>query len=373
MNKRGMVLVEVLGLILILTSTIVVRADEVSGKGNVVVTSEFIVDEDKNNDGAGDKTGISFGNSPSYLNTLKGASKEYHGARSHWGCTDFIKNEVMINTGTYKFGLHYNVCADSKYGGNGIMRPGPDHAVLCSMVGWVKPDRGGCDGWQRKGFFDVYVGKDHLGWYTGGRKGDFKVIKEGKDEGIVEISWSLPKADVKVYFIAKSDDNKVFMTVTVFPKKPFDRLAVQFIAIPQLESIEPKAVTTPMRRIVAPEEKVSLVLDKEDWLIYETDNPRAEEYHRAIGLMWLKDEPNEVWFPQTAKKGRDTSTWNRIVYTNFEYPLSTRRMHFIIFDYPGKTNEKFLDLLKTWHSVYSEELKGIAERKMKRVLASTNN
>ncbi len=199
----------------------------------------------------------------------------------------------------------------------------PGKIFPCIITGGVAPaDSGlglGGSSWYTHSFMGVTINRKRLNRVL---VKEVKVI-DNKVELIWQPSWSF----IKATFIALPGEDCLYLEITIDPKEEVKSLSIHFACSPGHYGIYTKKkidrwISTSKRSIQHDPEKIAILDPQtEPWIFYfDTQNNR-----RGTGaLFYLPEEVKEV------KVNMPGST----IITSISYPPSTRKMHFIIYNFP---------------------------------------
>lgn len=276
----------------------------------------WLWDKDENNDGHGD------------LNKIYWMEK---------GNKSYFLRCITFNTGKHKISLTYRVSDDPT-----LLQTKSEY------YGWDIGMSG--TGWYGNGFIDILINTFSL------RNWKPEISSELKgDTADAVFFWDTSEAKIKMTFFVQSGDDKLFLKVTIEPKKEIKTIETALLCYPsgwgsfdcvkenypELMDKRDRWVSTYKRDIQHSEKKVTLEKDEFWVLYYDKIWDKATKEKCCFGpcaLLFPPDEPEKV----------ELNIYNYDIRTYLYYPSDIRELNYLFWQSMNIPNEEALEIMKNF-------------------------
>jgi hypothetical protein len=249
------------------------------------------------------------------------------------------------NNGPVTYSIYYSYVNDPEY-----TKENPN-AVL-PMIGDVSAGTTGLGinfPWYQNGFLGVEINGKLL-TYTLAK--EFKVVEQGK-RGVYDVTWAPEWGDIRARFVSMQDDDKLYLELRVDPKvQALRSVSVKFVCLPSASAAVSKKsqwISTAVRNVEHGPDVTVLDPKKESWVLYY-DAMKSSSDTCAL-----------IYVPEEALEARIDTKSNHVDCTYISYPLTAGKMHFVLYNFPGKykTREEAFNFLKENEGSILDSLKKI--------------
>ena len=250
------------------------------------------------------------------------------GAPAHIVGLPRVMHDIVMDTGTRKYGLRYTVAHDDK-------RPG----VAIPGEGYIGMHQPSGQNWYAGGFFDLWIN----GKSIGSTPIHSLVGRSAGNRGYVDFVFDTPLSVVRIRFVTTAGSDALYCQTRLEPKAEIESLRVRLRCYPSaFVSDFDRHVLTPVRDI-AQGGRAELAPTREWWLLYYDrifDAGHVSPSRTGVGpcsVLWPGNQTNKVSFT-VGSYGTETA---------MVLKPQLRDFRFIFFDYAGKKNkEAIADLRK---------------------------
>jgi len=227
-----------------------------------------------------------------------------------------IRTVTFNNNGPVTYRLIYSYVNDPEYkkeDPNAILPCIGDSSGATTGLGLDFP-------WYFGGFMGVEINGKLL-TYTLAK--EFKTVEQG-ERGVYDVTWAPEWGDICARFVSMPGDDKLYLEISINPKVQVSSIKLRFANVPGLDPQKDRWLSTAEQSVQHRPDAVVVDPKKEPWILYyDTQQASAG----ACALVYVPEEVSDV---------RADISANLTNFTFISYPVSTREMHLVIYDFPEK-------------------------------------
>jgi len=196
-----------------------------------------------------------------------------------------LSQQIEIASDVTSFGLDYTIALSKDR-----RKCSSEHwswSIKCVTLGMPSPIRAN---WYSTGFLKIRL--DGLSLHDLPTR--FEPGRRGGPDAMAAGTWHTSKGDLTLRLLMRSDDDKLFMQLTLAPDAAVERLELDLLSYPQgFEKPHNRRAFTAARDVPAPT-GIELDPDRECWALYYDDSRGVPRAGGPCGIVYVPSETESV-------------------------------------------------------------------------------